>query len=78
MGNQQIALSVMKKLEQIGPTLTIEAEYSYGTDGPDILCKDVDTRIHVSYGVEFIKLLKGLVTTDAKTSKGVWPKDVPY
>ena len=74
----ELCQSALDKLRNQGPNLTVKAEYSYGADGPDIICNGADYRIHESYAVEFINLLNGKVTTNASTSSMVWPSDVPY
>jgi hypothetical protein len=64
-------------LRDHGPRLTLAVPYSYGTSGPDTLCEDVDIRVYECVGVKFIELLQGRVETDAATSPGIWPPEVP-
>jgi hypothetical protein len=71
-----ICKSVLEKVRNQGPELTVKAEYSYGAGGPDIICNGADYRIHEAYGIEFINLLEGKVITNASTSQIIWPRDV--
>jgi hypothetical protein len=73
-----LAYSALSWLRSQGPRLTLAVPYSYGTQGPDTLCEDVDIRVFECVGVKFIELLQGQVETDAATSPCVWPPEVPY
>lgn len=74
----RLSQTVLEKLRSQGPELTVKADYSYGADGPETICDAADSRIHERFGIEFIKLLEGKVTTNDSTSKIVWPHNVPY
>ena len=74
----RLCQSVLAKLKEIGPKLTVVAEYSYRTEGPENLCNNVDKRIHEYYGQHFLNLLLGKISTNASTSKVAWPPEVPY
>ena len=73
-----ISRHALAELENYGSKITLETKYSYGKDGPDTLCHNVDIRVYSIIGKAFLNLLQGKLKTDASSGKVLWPKDVPY